>query len=101
MGAKVEDGGVVSRHVLILQTKLGVWARELVLILHKVLHRLLCDRPKGHQQQWQVLDAGVYEELGESTLVLVEAVESKGATGETAEADVAASWAGQRCCCVP
>ena len=100
VGAKVEDRRVVRRHVLILLTKLGVRTRELVFVLHKVFHGLLGDRAKGHQQQWQVLDAGVYEELGEATLVLVEAGEGKGAAGEAAEADVAASRAGQRCRCV-
>ena len=100
VGAKVEDRRVVRRHVLILLTKLGVRTRELVFVLHKVFHGLLGDRPKGHQQQRQVLDPGVYEELGEPALVLVEPGESKGAAGETAEADVAASRAGQRCRCV-
>ena len=100
MGAKVEDGRVVSRHVLILLTKLGVRTRELVFVLHKVFHGLLGDRAKGHQQQWQVLDAGVDEELGELALVLVEPVESQGAAGETAETHVAAGRARQWCRCV-
>ena len=98
VSAKVEDGGVVGGHVLVLQAELAVWTGELVLVLDKVLHGLLGDRAKGHEQQRQVLDAGVDEELGETTLVLVEPGESESPTGEAAEAHVAASWAGQGCC---
>ena len=43
VGAKVEDGRVVGRHVLVLLAKPGVRTRELVLVLHKVFHRLLGD----------------------------------------------------------
>ena len=100
MCAQVEDGRVVRGHVLILETKLGVRTGELVLVLDKVLHGLLGDRAKGHEQQGQVLDAGVDEELGETTLVFVEPGESESPTGEAAEAHVAASWAGQGCRCV-
>ena len=98
MCAQVEDGRVVRGHVLILETKLGVRTGELVLVLDKVLHRLLGDRAQGHEEQGQVLDAGVDEELGETTLVFVEPGESESPTGEAAEAHVAASWAGQGCC---
>ena len=100
MCAQVEDGRVVRGHVLILETKLGVRTGELVLVLDKVLHRLLGGRAQGHEEQGQVLDAGVDEELGETTLVLVEPGESESPTGEAAEAHVAASWAGQGCRCV-
>ena len=100
VSAKVEDGGVVGGHVLVLQAELAVWTGELVLVLDKVLHGLLGDRAKGHEQQGQVLDAGVDEELGELALVLVEPVESQGAAGETAETHVAAGRARQWCRCV-
>ena len=100
VGAQVEDGRVVSRHVLVLLAKPGVRTRELVFVLHKVFYWLLGDSPKGHQEQRQVLYPSVDEELGKSTFVLVEAGESEGAAGEAAEADVAASRAGQRCRCV-
>ena len=100
MCAQVEDGRVVRGHVLILETKLGVRTGELVLVLDKVLHGLLSDRAQGHEEQGQVLDAGVDEELGEPALVLVEPVQSQGAARETAEAHVAAGRARQWCRCV-
>ena len=100
MCAQVEDGRVVRGHVLVLKTKLGVRTGEFVLVLDKVLHGLLGDGAQGHEEQGQVLDAGVDEELGELALVLVEPVESQAAAGETAETHIAAGWARQRCRCV-
>ena len=51
VGAEVEDGRVVSRHVLILEPKLGVRTGEFILVLHEVLDGLLGDRAQGHEQQ--------------------------------------------------